>query len=77
MKCTIFSKLLLVLFMMPSLVPLFFSMVCCKVANYLKYTNISMDSEGLKKPLIQSITLQDAPDGFQHMNETENQSSDP
>lgn len=74
MKCTALSKLLLVLLIMPPLVSLFLSTVSCKG---VKYTDIPMATAGLKNPLIQHISLQDAPAGFQHMNETENQSNNP
>ena len=43
----------------------------------MKYTTIPVSTAGLKKPLIQSISLQDAAAGFQHMKETENQRSNP
>lgn len=46
----------------------------CKEA---KYTNISVVTAGLKTTLRQNISLQDAPAGFQHMNVTDNQGSNP
>lgn len=60
--------------MMSLLVSLFLSAMSCKE---VKYTNISVVTAGLKKTFIQNISLQDAPAGCQHMNVTEDQSSNP
>lgn len=56
MKCTTLSKLLLLLLIMPPLLSLFLSMLGCKEG---KHTNIPVATADLKKPVKQSIFLQD------------------